>query len=184
MFENPKRGREVRNFTKNVPKILDLKSSSEQIFSEKWRWVPLNVVNLASFVTLTFWFKKLLKILKILFYLYTLYDMIGLPLWHTVLPIWHIIPLPSHNGHLSTTANFFCPQGGRCGDVLLYNPWTYSKPLEVRFYNTFIQITQPVEVKIYEPGCRDHYQWLGKASTHIKCIRKQMEKNLYKSSLL
>ena len=25
----------------NVPKILDLKSSSEQIFSEIWRWVPL-----------------------------------------------------------------------------------------------------------------------------------------------
>ena len=26
---------------KNVPKILDLKSSSEQIFSENWRCVPL-----------------------------------------------------------------------------------------------------------------------------------------------
>ena len=24
------------------PKILDLKSSSEEIFSENWRWVPLN----------------------------------------------------------------------------------------------------------------------------------------------
>ena len=42
MFENPRRGRQARNFTKNVPKILDLKSSSEQIFSENWRWVPLN----------------------------------------------------------------------------------------------------------------------------------------------
>ena len=41
MFENPRRGRQARNFTKNVPKILDLKSSSEQIFSENWRWVPL-----------------------------------------------------------------------------------------------------------------------------------------------
>ena len=30
MFENPRRGRQARNFTlKNVPKILDLKSSSE-----------------------------------------------------------------------------------------------------------------------------------------------------------
>ena len=29
MFENPKRGRQARNFTTNVPKILDLKSSSE-----------------------------------------------------------------------------------------------------------------------------------------------------------
>ena len=40
MFENPRRGRQARNFTKNVPKILDLKSSSEQIFSENWRWCP------------------------------------------------------------------------------------------------------------------------------------------------
>ena len=35
MFENPRRGRQARNFTKNVPKILDLKSFSEQIFSRK-----------------------------------------------------------------------------------------------------------------------------------------------------
>ena len=41
MFENPRRGRQARNFTKSVPKILDLRSSSEQLFSEKWRWVPL-----------------------------------------------------------------------------------------------------------------------------------------------
>ena len=40
MFENPRR-QQARNFTTNVPKILDLKSSSEQIFSESWRWVPL-----------------------------------------------------------------------------------------------------------------------------------------------
>ena len=32
MFENPSRGRQARNWTTNVPKILDLKSSSEQIF--------------------------------------------------------------------------------------------------------------------------------------------------------
>ena len=35
MFENPRRGRQARNFTTNVPKILVLKSSSEQIFSPK-----------------------------------------------------------------------------------------------------------------------------------------------------
>ena len=34
MFENPMRGRRARNFTTNVPKIVDLKSSSEQIFSK------------------------------------------------------------------------------------------------------------------------------------------------------
>ena len=35
MFENPRRGRQERHFTTNNPKILDLKSSSEQIFSRK-----------------------------------------------------------------------------------------------------------------------------------------------------
>ena len=35
MFENPRRGRLARNFTRNVPKILDTKSSSEQIFFRK-----------------------------------------------------------------------------------------------------------------------------------------------------
>ena len=37
MFENPRRGRQA----KNLPKILDIKSSSEQIFSENCRWVSL-----------------------------------------------------------------------------------------------------------------------------------------------
>ena len=32
MFENPRRGTQARNFTTNIPNILDLKSSSEQIF--------------------------------------------------------------------------------------------------------------------------------------------------------
>ena len=35
MFENPRRGRQAGNFTTNAPKILGLKSSSEQIFSRK-----------------------------------------------------------------------------------------------------------------------------------------------------
>jgi len=33
MLENPRIDRQARNLTTNVPKILDLKSSSEQIFS-------------------------------------------------------------------------------------------------------------------------------------------------------
>ena len=40
-FENPRRGMQARNLTTNVPKILYLKSSSEQIFSKNCRWVPL-----------------------------------------------------------------------------------------------------------------------------------------------
>ena len=35
MFENPKRSRRARNFATNVPEILDLKSSSVQIFFRK-----------------------------------------------------------------------------------------------------------------------------------------------------
>ena len=35
MFENPRRGRQARNFTENDPKILDLKSSFEQIIIRK-----------------------------------------------------------------------------------------------------------------------------------------------------
>ena len=40
----------------------------------------------------------------------------------------HIIPLPPHNGCLSTTATFVCRQGGLCGEVRQYIccvPWTY-----------------------------------------------------------
>ena len=43
MFENRRRGRQARNFTTNAPKILDLKSSSEQIFSRK---LPLGAPDL------------------------------------------------------------------------------------------------------------------------------------------
>ena len=35
MFENPRRSSQARNFRTNVPKILDLKSTSEQIFFRK-----------------------------------------------------------------------------------------------------------------------------------------------------
>ena len=35
MLENPRRGRQAINFTTKVPKILVLKSSSEQIFARK-----------------------------------------------------------------------------------------------------------------------------------------------------
>ena len=35
MFENPSRGMQANNVTTNVPKILVLKSSSEQIFFRK-----------------------------------------------------------------------------------------------------------------------------------------------------
>ena len=41
MFENPRRGRQARNFTTNVPKILVLKWSSEPVFPENCRSVPL-----------------------------------------------------------------------------------------------------------------------------------------------
>ena len=53
-LEHPRRGRQARNFTTNVPKILDLKSSSEQIFSKNRRWVPLQ-----SYLIISYVFQKL-----------------------------------------------------------------------------------------------------------------------------
>ena len=54
MFENPRRGRQARNFTKNVPKILDLKSSSEHIFFRKLSlgapvWIRMGMPLLCSY---------------------------------------------------------------------------------------------------------------------------------------
>ena len=46
-FENPRRGRQARNFSENDPNILDLKSSSEQIIFRKLSLrVPESLVNL------------------------------------------------------------------------------------------------------------------------------------------
>ena len=42
MFENPWEAGKQEILQQMFPKILDLKSSSEQIFSKNWRWVPLN----------------------------------------------------------------------------------------------------------------------------------------------
>ena len=50
--ENPRRGRQARNLTTNVPKILDLKSSSEQIFSNSCSWVLLFLLHLFATVLL------------------------------------------------------------------------------------------------------------------------------------
>ena len=49
-FENPRRGIQARKLTTNVPKILDLKSSSEQIFFKNCRWVPLSIENLRKYI--------------------------------------------------------------------------------------------------------------------------------------
>ena len=45
MFENPRIGRQTRNFTTNAPTILDLKSSSEQIFSKTDVGFPRIILN-------------------------------------------------------------------------------------------------------------------------------------------
>ena len=44
MSNYTRRGMQARNLTTNVPKIIDLKSSSEQIFSINCRWMPLTVM--------------------------------------------------------------------------------------------------------------------------------------------
>ena len=57
--------------------------------------------------------------------------------WITNLGCWHIkmlystkincriTPPPPHNGHLSTTATFLCPQVSRCGEVQMYYYYYY-----------------------------------------------------------
>ena len=52
MFQNPRRSRQARNFTTNVPKILDLKSSSEQIFFRKLSLGAPDLKKLKLFVLL------------------------------------------------------------------------------------------------------------------------------------
>lgn len=47
MHDQWRTGTEARNFIATVPKILDFKSS-EQIFSENWRWVPMDGIWAAS----------------------------------------------------------------------------------------------------------------------------------------
>ena len=65
MFENRRRGRQTRNFTRNVPKILDLKSSSEQILSaNQWRWVPPKSVQKVSRYEIEMGIRKNAKIIK------------------------------------------------------------------------------------------------------------------------
>ena len=50
IFENPRRDRQARNFGKNVPKILDLKSSSKQISCRKLSLgAPVESLLVASF---------------------------------------------------------------------------------------------------------------------------------------
>ena len=60
MFENPRRGRQARNFTTNVSKILDLKSSSEQIFFRK--------LSLGAPDSFLFYISKLLFVTVILYF--------------------------------------------------------------------------------------------------------------------
>ena len=45
----------------------------------------------------------------------------------------HITPLPPYNGHHSTTATFFCPQGSHCGEVRLYQELTAPIPILLYF---------------------------------------------------
>ena len=64
MFENPRRGRQARNFTANVPKSLDVKLSSEQIFSENWHWVSLITLCLKKVCFIDTFFTGLSLLLK------------------------------------------------------------------------------------------------------------------------
>ena len=45
---------------------------------------------------------------------YSKHELSTINMLYSLKTIFHMIPLPPHNGYLFTTATFFCPQGGRC----------------------------------------------------------------------
>ena len=95
-FENPRRGIQARNLTTTVAKILDLKSSSEQIFSKNCPWVPLIPV-------LVYWIYCLCTEASLLrmFYTWGLYLVVFLiPLLSTLLLASNFLPKKS-SGHYS-----------------------------------------------------------------------------------
>ena len=62
-FENPRRESQVRNFRTKVPKILDLKSSSEQIFRKLTLGAPARTTNLhitKACTNILNWFKEII----------------------------------------------------------------------------------------------------------------------------
>ena len=61
-FENPRRGRQAINLTTNAPKILDLKSTSEQIFSRKLPLGAPGCFKLHRFCTIWFIFVRCSRI--------------------------------------------------------------------------------------------------------------------------
>ena len=63
MFENPRRSRQARNITENDPKILDLKSSSEQIIFRK---LPLGAPDILASRVIIQKFLVFVEIWKIL----------------------------------------------------------------------------------------------------------------------
>ena len=50
---------------------------------------------------------------------YRKYELSTINMLSSLKKFGHITPLLGHNGHLSATATFFCPQGGPFGDVRL-----------------------------------------------------------------
>ena len=77
-------------------------------------------------------------------------------------------PLPSHNGHPSTTATFFCPQGGRYGEVRLQekkgkNP---NELKNIKRWYTVARVTQLV----FFLGERNLKQLYRKRETSLKTL--------------
>ena len=76
-------------------------------------------------VTLTFWFVYFIS----LYIIYDWFNTMGyskqerstINTLHSLKRICHMTPLPPQSGHLSTTASFFCPQGGRGREIPLYS---------------------------------------------------------------
>ena len=80
-------------------------------------------------------------------------------------------PLPPHNGHLSTTATFFCPQGGslRTADVflrLLFAGYPGGRGGRERFHVVvclflvgFLLLSMPGGLVVFAPRVRLAAKW-------------------------
>ena len=107
------------------------------VVSRKLFAIPIaNIVNHYRFVPLTFWFKTFVRKFFVYFiciclicdwitFIFMRYskNKVGTIYMLYILKNCQIIPLAPHNSLLSqgpTRATFFCPQGGRCGEVLTY----------------------------------------------------------------
>ena len=163
MFENLRRGRQARNFTTNAPKILNLKSSSEQMFSRK---LPLGAPGRCFLFPCTvfffpFWFS--------LFLLLTL-PVVNLDQWYFKLKSGVLFWKRDFKSSLSAYWPSLWPDKNHkpCQDMsLLWNSWilTHSTPQTVLIYTQHPPVIHWQKLNLPFAHRLDHQHYHPKTST-------------------